>query len=299
MAAPFRYNNLGYVALTVTQLNRSVAFYRDLVGLDVVEQNETAAFLRCGKEHHHLVLYQGASAGLKRIGFQLETAADLEKAFKHFSALGLRPEYLHLSEQQALKQGPSFRVREPHSKLELEYFQAATHIARPFTPSVAKILRLGHIVLGTSDFTNASKSLIRDFNFVVSDFVEDRFAFLRAFPNPLHHSLAIGAAPENALHHINFMVPDIDDIGQAIHRMKAHKVKVAFGPGRHPPSGSVFFYFFDPDGITAEYSFGMEEFPEQGSREARMLEPVPASLDTWGAIADPMFGKGPAIEVAS
>jgi 2,3-dihydroxy-p-cumate/2,3-dihydroxybenzoate 3,4-dioxygenase len=75
-------------------------------------------------------------------------------------------------------------------------------------------------------------------------------------------------------------------------------VKIAFGIGRHPPSGSVFLYFFDPDGMTVEYSFGMEEFPELGAREPRMLEPVPESLDTWGAVPDPMFGKRGIIEAA-
>ncbi len=50
--------------------------------------------------------------------------------------------------------------------------------------------------------------------------------------------------------------------------------------------------------MTVEYSFGMEEFPEVGAREPRMLEPVPESLDTWGAVPDPMFGKCGVIEVA-
>ena len=38
-----------------------------------------------------------------------------------------------------------------------------------------------------------------------------------------------------------------DDIGKALYRIKQHDIKVVFGPGRHPPSDSVFFYFLDPD----------------------------------------------------
>lgn len=33
--------------------------------------------------------------------------------------------------------------------------------------------------------------------------------FMRCFPNPFHHSLGVSAAPENRLHHLNFMVSDI------------------------------------------------------------------------------------------
>jgi 2,3-dihydroxy-p-cumate/2,3-dihydroxybenzoate 3,4-dioxygenase len=42
----------------------------------------------------------------------------------------------------------------------------------------------------------------------------------------------------------------------------------------------------------------MEEFPEVGAREPRMLEPVPGSLDTWGAIPDELFAKSGPIESA-
>jgi 2,3-dihydroxy-p-cumate/2,3-dihydroxybenzoate 3,4-dioxygenase len=64
-------------------------------------------------------------------------------------------------------------------------------------------------------------------------------------------------------------------------------VPVVFGPGRHIASSSVFLYFLDPDGLTLEYSFGMEEFPEVDPRAPRTLPPVPESIDSWGAVRDP------------
>jgi 2,3-dihydroxy-p-cumate/2,3-dihydroxybenzoate 3,4-dioxygenase len=48
--------------------------------------------------------------------------------------------------------------------------------------------------------------------------------------------------------------------------------------------------------MSLEYSFGMEEFPEKGAREARMLEAHPLALDTWGSVPQPAFGKVGAIE---
>jgi 2,3-dihydroxy-p-cumate/2,3-dihydroxybenzoate 3,4-dioxygenase len=83
------------------------------------------------------------------------------------------------------------------------------------------------------------------------------------------------------------MVSAIDDIGIAINRFKRAGVPIVFGPGRHPASESVFLYFLDPDGLTLEYSFGMEEFPEVSPREPRVLPPVPESIDGWGGIRDP------------
>lgn len=298
MSAPFRYRKLGYAALTVTELARSVVFYRDLLGLDLVEQSVDTACLRCSRDHHNLVLVQGSVPGLKRVGFELENDAELEKAFVHFEARGLAPQRLGKAEAQALRQGTTFRVREPHSGLQFEFYGSTTVLARAYVPTVAKIARMGHVVIGSADFAGTYAALTNDFGFEVSDFVEDRFSFLRCFPNPYHHSFAVGAAAESHLHHINFMVTDIDDVGRAFHRMNKAGVKIAFGIGRHPPSGSVFLYFYDPDGMTVEYSFGMEEFPELGAREPRRLEPVPESLDTWGAVPDALFGKVGRIETA-
>jgi len=299
MDTPFRYRKLGYVALTVTDLQRSLQFYRDLLGLELVESTDDTAFLRCSRDHHNVVLQQGRVAGLKRVGWELESPAEADKAYEHFQRLGLEPRRVPQTEARSLKQGPSFRVREPHCSLEFDFYGTTTVLARPYIPTVAKIARLGHVVIGIKDFAGTYRALRGNFGFAESDFVEDRFSFLRCFPNPFHHTFAIGASDGNHLHHINFMVSDIDDIGRAWHRMTKAGVKIAFGIGRHPPSGSVFLYFYDPDGMTVEYSFGMEEFPEAGAREPRMLEPVPESLDTWGAVPDAAFGRTGVIEGAA
>ncbi len=39
---PFRYKKLAYAAINVTDLSRSVPFYRDIVGLDLVKQDATS-----------------------------------------------------------------------------------------------------------------------------------------------------------------------------------------------------------------------------------------------------------------
>lgn len=152
------------------------------------------------------------------------------------------------------------------------------------------------MVIGSENFEGSRDSLVDDFGFRVSDLIEDRIVFMRCHPNPFHHTFAVGPASSSHFHHVNFMVTDIDDIGKALYRIKQHDIKVVFGPGRHPPSDSVFFYFLDPDGITVEYSFGMEEFAEHGARPPRYMEPVPESLDAWGAVPDGQFGRSGPIE---
>lgn len=298
MSIPFRYRKLGYVALNVTDLARSTRFYTDTVGLDLSEPLAGGpAFLRCGDDHHNVVLYGAAAPGIKRVAFELESRAEMEHARKHLASLGLAVTEIAADERAALRQGDGLRFVEPNSGLTFEYYTRVMQMALPFRQSLTKIARLGHVVLSVERFDEMTAYLTTQLGFAVSDFVEGRFAFMRCQPNPLHHSFAIGRSVEgNHLNHINFMVSDIDDIGIAMNRLNKHEVPIVFGPGRHKPSGSIFLYFLDPDGMTVEYSFGMEEFPEKGAREPRMLEAHPLALDTWGGMPKPAFGKVGAIE---
>jgi catechol 2,3-dioxygenase len=56
--------SIGHVHLKVSDLERSIAFYRDVIGLDVMQRYGTqAAFLSAGGYHHHIGLNTWESAG--------------------------------------------------------------------------------------------------------------------------------------------------------------------------------------------------------------------------------------------
>lgn len=57
---------LGHVHLQVTNLDTSIAFYRDVVGLEVQQRSDDAAFLSFGGYHHHLGLNTWRSKGATR-----------------------------------------------------------------------------------------------------------------------------------------------------------------------------------------------------------------------------------------
>lgn len=294
MTAPFRYRHLSYVALDVSDLEQSLGFYRDLVGLTVDRRDGDTAFLRCSELPQNLVLREGDTPGLARAAFELESQADLDRAYTYLDDEGFAPEWLTAEEAGELKVGAALRFREPGCGLHFE-FHVEPELQDDFEAGHTAIARLGHVVLNVADFATVEGSLVGKLNFLISDHVPGKIAFLRAFPNKYHHSFAILTGPSDGYNHVNFMVSDIDDVGRAINRMKNAEVPIVFGPGRHEPSGSIFLYFLDPDGMTTEYSFGMEEFAEEGARPPRELEAKPEVLDTWGSIPDPRFGKGGAI----
>ena len=283
-----RYRKLGYVALNVSDVARSTGFYREHLGLaDAGDGPGASRLFRCSSDHHNLMLCPGRAPGLKRLAFEMEAAADLERLRELLERQGLATREVPEEERAALHLGAAFRLSEPATGLTLEFYDCMRESAVRFAPTVAKIQRLGHVVVNTDRYAEAVRFFTQSLNFRVSDAVEGRITFMRCFPNPFHHSLALLSSPRRVLNHVNFMVSEIDDIGRALWRFQKAGIPVVHGPGRHPPSESVFLYFLDPDGITLEYSFGMEEFPERAPRKPRLLESSPASIDYWGAPVDP------------
>ncbi len=297
MAQDFRYRRLGYVALNVTDVARSSSFYRDFVGLTPAGQALNGEHLfRCSERHHDIVLHHSETIGLRRVGWEMESAKDVASIRAHLHSLDIETHPVGATECDALGISDAFRITEPNTGATFEYFHSLRMAASAFVPSVTKIARLGHLVLFAKDHKSTEKFFLEQLNFRASDRIEGTVTFMRCFPNPLHHSFGLGNAGENRLNHVNFMVTDMDDIGRAMYRMKKAQVPIVFGPGRHPPSESVFLYFLDPDGMTLEYSFGMEEFPELHPREPRLMPPGLKSIDFWGAVPEPGFASKGAIE---
>ncbi|MDB5238626.1 MAG: Glyoxalase/bleomycin resistance protein/dioxygenase [Candidatus Kaiserbacteria bacterium] len=57
---------IGHVHLTVSDLERSLSFYRDILGFEVTARFDSAAFLSAGGYHHHIGLNTWAGAGASR-----------------------------------------------------------------------------------------------------------------------------------------------------------------------------------------------------------------------------------------
>jgi 2,3-dihydroxy-p-cumate/2,3-dihydroxybenzoate 3,4-dioxygenase len=226
----------------------------------------------------------------------LEDEAQFDHLYRRLSVAGVAFE--DLSAQECAERGftRAARMVDPNFGAQCEFYLTAHPGVHIYTPSVAKIQRLGHVVFTTPNF-DATVAFYRDvMNFGVSDFIDGAFAFFRCWPNPWHHGMGLGRADNCVYHHTNFMVTEIDDIGAAMHRLTRAAVPIVYGPGRHPASGSAFLYFLDPDGVTCEYSFGMEQFPEHSARAPRLLPKRPESADFWLSPLDPRMGKTGVIE---
>ncbi|OVZ64609.1 hypothetical protein CDO46_08485 [Pigmentiphaga sp. NML030171] len=280
-----RFKKLSHLALNVSDLDRSAAFYRDMVGLDLVERTADTAFLSCDADHYNLSLHAAAQPSLKRIAFELESAAQVPVAREVLERAGVRHRRLGAGECADLRVEEGIRLVDPNG-ITLDLLAGMRQRTEAFTPHPMKLLRLSHAVIRVPDFAQSLRFYTEVMNFRVSDFRHEDdgdpyFAFMRCFPNPFHHSFAIQQGKAPAFFHSAYSVESLDDLMAGRNRLLDEGAIVAPSPGRHKASGSVFQYFADPDGFTVEFTLGMEEFPETGPRQPRQLDKSYRTTDIW------------------
>ena len=94
---------IGHVHLKVADLERSLAFYRDVLGFEVTQRyGSQAVFLAAGGYHHHIGLNTWESAGgqpppsgatgLYHVAILYPTRAELADALRRVSRAGIPPE---------------------------------------------------------------------------------------------------------------------------------------------------------------------------------------------------------------
>lgn len=113
MPRPFKLTRLGHVALFVSDIERSLGFYRDVLGLSVTQRTKArghdCAFLRAGNEHHTLALWSSSLRDVFGIGaaygVPVATYQQLRDAYVYFSESGARILDLPLELSPGVKYG--------------------------------------------------------------------------------------------------------------------------------------------------------------------------------------------------
>jgi catechol-2,3-dioxygenase len=141
-----RPTRLGHLVLKVRDIDRSVAFYTEVVGLEVSDWiDHNMVFLRAGVDHHDLALLQlpsghtaipeGHYPAVEHFSYRLETIEEVERVAAMLVARGIP------IDRGIGKHGPgenSFLVfRDPDGN-NVEFYTDMTQITpdKPYEPSV-------------------------------------------------------------------------------------------------------------------------------------------------------------------
>jgi catechol 2,3-dioxygenase len=103
-ALPFRIGKLGHVVLNVTDLERAVRFYTEVLGFSVSDVYPPdmvpggMVFMRCNSDHHGVALVgaakaESASAEMHHLAFEVGTLDEVVRARDHLRKHGARIDF--------------------------------------------------------------------------------------------------------------------------------------------------------------------------------------------------------------
>ena len=268
---------IGRAELRVLNLEESIHYYTNIIGLELVGRSEGRAYLKAWDEydHHSLILQEADSPGLDHFAFKVSNEADLEYYERRIEQFGCTTQ--RISNGTRLAEGEALRFTLPTGH-QMELYHDIQHVGKqtgtlnphPF-PDVASGMaphRLDHVLLIGEDvktvtrFFTETLELFQSEKVMTMDGEEMIGSFMHA-QNGKAHDVAFIKGPDNKLHHAAFKVDNWYDVLKGADLLARHNVPIEVTPTRHAITRAETTYFFDPSGNRNEaYSGGYITYPD-------------------------------------
>jgi catechol-2,3-dioxygenase len=277
-----KIKRLGYVAITVPDVDRVSRFYEEVVGLEISERIDDVVYLRCNSDHRCLAIFPGKSRGLHHLGLEVFDKPALEAVRAQLSSLGVKVEPRTWSDPGT---GDAVCVRDPNGNL-IEVYEGIKKLDKPLQAREVRPLKFGHLTLMTPQMKESVDFYSTVLGFRVSDTVEgDLATWLRCDHD--HHGIALLGAPEAKVNHYAFDLEDWQALKHYCDHLVRHNVPVIYGPGRHGPGNNLFVYIPDPAGNIVELTSELLQIWDEESYQPQDWPNVPRSVDVWRALMPP------------
>lgn len=261
-----RIAQCGAIALGTPNLETSLHFFRDLLGMEEVERVGDTVYLRAYQElkHHSLVLFASPTAVVDSYSFRVERPEDVELFSQQLTAAEVEVQELSAGHQKG--RGTAIRFVLPHAGHPIElYYDIDAPLApeemRSMLPSNSSkrrglgVRRLDHfnIQAAAQNIAPAEAFLREQLGFKRREYIHvpEQNLLVASWTSvtPQVHDLAIVANPfekDAQLHHVAFNLENHSDLLTAADVLKDHTVKFDVGPGKHGIGQAMYLYLRDP-----------------------------------------------------
>ena len=206
---------LGRVELNVLDLDQSVDYYTNVIGLEETGRAGNSVYLKAWDEydHHSLILTKSNTAGLVHMAFKVETLDDLayyEKKVEEFGCTTSR-----ISSHTRLAEGEAVHFILPtghHCELYYEIGFLGTAVGtrnpHPWPLTVKGIAphRLDHLLLTGDDLKTVTRFFVEVLDFKQSERIvtegEEELLGSFLFSTNKAHDIAFVHGPDAKLHHV-------------------------------------------------------------------------------------------------
>ncbi|MBL3556360.1 catechol 2,3-dioxygenase [Marinobacter sp. JB05H06] len=281
----------GHAQVRVLELDKAVAFYRDVLGL--VETGRDAqgrVYFKCWDErdHNSYILRESDQSGLDFFGFKVLDNRTLDELEKNLNDYGVPTRRIPAGD--LLETGERVRFTLP-SGHELELYAEKTAVGNgipmvnpgPWCADSERgiaPLRLDHTLLYGPNIGEVKKIFTEVLGFYLVERVlaEDGDSEAAIWLSCSHkvHDIAFAEYPEpGKLHHCSFLMESWEKVLRAGDIMSMHSVPVDIGPTRHGVTRGCTIYAWDPSGNRFEtFMGGYQPYPD--------YEPLTWTFDNFG-----------------
>ena len=256
---------LGYVALESSDIEKSVVFFQDVIGLELTEKvHDTYYFRAWGDfQHHTLSISPGEKGKVTYIAFRTKSSEDLYLFKDQLEMKGYSIERVAAGTTPGIGEAFQFIAPSGH-RLEL-YYDVEKGEVDEHRRSVLKNQtykawakgasprRLDHVNIHTCAPGNSAYDFfVEELGFRINECIETEEGKLLAgwmSVTPLVHDVALVAHDSlettARFHHISYWLDSSGDLMRAADILKENGLTF-IGPGKHSVSQAIYLYVIDP-----------------------------------------------------
>jgi catechol 2,3-dioxygenase len=274
---------LSHLQLNVKNLEKSLEFYRDILGLIEEERDDFGVYLKGIEEnkHHSLYLRESRVVGFHHFAVSFSTLQELQDALnsiEYKNQTFINKYEKGISNSVIFLDPADFPVEftNENRKTKINHIEYLTKNIRA--------LRLDHITLHTPKIEDEVK-FYTSIGFSITEEIRDKdnkingiFLSIRGFS----HDLAFFRRSGPSVHHITIRMKELSDMIKVcdILGIMNKKEVIELSLGRHKATGGLSVYLRDPDGNRIEI------FTEDYSIDIPNVEPIiwkePTPMLLWG-----------------
>ncbi|WP_043470053.1 VOC family protein [Arthrobacter sp. Rue61a] len=265
-------SHLSYVAITTPDVEASVDFYVNQVGLKVVDRVDGAVYLRCWGDYYSysVVVAPGTEPALETMAWRTSSAEALDEAARRIEAAGVTGEWIDVhgigrAYRFVGPWGHSMTLHWDVTRYHGEGKDLSTYPDRPSRRSmVAGAPRqLDHVTIATSDVDGFAKwyNDVLGFRIMARTVLDEApiSVFSVLTTNEKSHDLGVvldGSTRAGRINHYAFWVDTREELLIAADTLIENGVPIEYGPSIHGIGEQNFLYYREPSSLRIELNTG-------------------------------------------
>ncbi|MEI3612656.1 VOC family protein [Pseudogracilibacillus sp. SO30301A] len=297
--------HIGHVEISVSDIDKSLWFYTEVLGLVLTEKDGDKAYLRAWQDfdHHTLVLQESNKSELISVGWRVESQYSLYVFEKQLKQMNINFEWVQGGQKKALGDAIHFKTpsgipielywdKELYKATDSNMISKLPSHPSKYTGKGAAPRRFDHVNMMVNDVAQEQKwwtnMLGIHHRYFIQNKEDVRLGSWLSRTNVSHEVALMRNSNQTGakLHHLAYYLDSPDELIRASNLMAENGIEIEWGPGKHGTSGAQFIYVFEPSGHRVEiWTGGFLIFSPDWKAIEWGSEVGDLGLDMWGSKA--------------